>query len=204
MQKFFIFGVLYSKSMCRRVLDWYRERPTERILFTIATIMTMLFILFLTTSWALGINAQFRGLIINASASSSEGYTPEFEKNLTAFSNTIKEYGAISLSLFGITFLGGIFDLRRDITREGTFSRITTTMVFTISIVFLFCFMTLHLLYTISYPYLQSDANTILLLMNIGLSLFIIAVNLLLFLLILFLMTLILSPRTPSSSNNEG
>ena len=188
--------------MCRGVIDWFRERPLERGLISLVAILAIIFILILTVAWATGINGQFKGVILKASASGSEGYTPDFEKNLTIFANTVKEYGSIALTFFGITFIGGIFDLRRDSTREGRLSRLTTKMIFTISTVFLFCFMCLHI-YTLIYPYITAESDAILQLLNISLSLFVISVNLLLYTLILYLIMLISLPKDQTTRPSQ-
>jgi hypothetical protein len=181
--------------MCKRVVDWFRDRPIKKGIFTAIMIVVVVFILIMTIMWMKSLDSQFRGLIIKASESASEGYTPEFEKNLTAFIFTVKDYGTIALTFFGITLLGGIFDLRRARTTEDSQSRITVIMIFCISIVFLLCFMTLHLLYTYIYPYIIIDSNGILTLLGLGLNLFIIAINLLLYILIFHLFILISNPR---------
>lgn len=186
--------------MCRRVIHWFRERTLQEWIFLLISIILIIFILLLTIAWAIGINGQFYGLIIKASTSGSNGYSQAFEKNLTDFAFTIKEYGTISLTFFAITFIGGIFNLRRDNTIEGRLSRITTILIFTMSIVFLFCFMSLHLLYSLIYPYIITTSDVILQLLNIGLSLFIVSVNLLLYTLILYLIRLLFLPRNQITS----
>ena len=69
-------------------------------------------------------------LLTNAASSGTGGYTPEFEEDLKEFAFTIKDYGTVALSFFGITFLGGIFDLRRNNTEEGLLSRYATLIIF--------------------------------------------------------------------------
>jgi hypothetical protein len=185
--------------MCGKIKEWFTSRTLEDWLYFGVVIVLISFILLLTVTWATGINSQFYGLIIKASESGSEGYTPDFERNLTAFALSIKDYGNIALTFFGFTFIGGIFNLRKGVTNEDRMSRRITIMIFSISIVFLFCFMTLQLIYSLIYPYITSTSENISTLLSLGLSLFVIAVNLLLYILIFYLISLIRISGKPKS-----
>lgn len=138
----------------------------KNIVFTAFWIVLSLVIIRIGYIWALGLQGQIKGLLIDASSEYSM---------LKDLAFAIKEYGTIALSLFGITLLGGIFDLHKEQkNREGVITSNATTIIFGISIMFLISFICLFLVYSLIYPYILTEDTTLILgLLQWGLGLFI-------------------------------
>lgn len=151
-------------------------------------IMPLAFILavFLST----GITSQIKGLLFNA----SQDYNA-----IKEFAAAIQNYYTIALTFFGITFIGGIFELHKfNKTQGDQITRKIIIVIFSISIVFLSAFIVFFALYLMIYPYIltgPSNEQTILFLLNLGVLLFLVGIITLLSVLILYILRIAALPK---------
>jgi len=139
---------------------------------------------------SIGITSQIKGLLFNA----SQDYNA-----IKEFAAAIQNYYTISLSFFGITFIGGIFELHKfNKTLIGKITKKIIIIIFSISIVFLLAFIVFFALYLMIYPYIligSSNEQIILFLLNIGIFLFLVGIITLLIVLILYLLRIAALPN---------
>jgi hypothetical protein len=145
------------------------------LLFIIVELMAII----LLSIWIIGITDQIIGLLQN---------TLQDIGKLKDLADVIKDYGTVSLTLFGFTFIGGIFEIRKFGSDPiDKFTKGIMKMIFSLSIVFLFTFIIFYILYSLIYPNPFDSPIIIVSLLLIGIGLFILGILVLLAVLIKYL-----------------
>lgn len=154
---------------------------SKDIIYLLVWFGITLFITILVLIWYLGINTQLYSIITSPKSN---------EEKLGTYASTLKDYALISLTLFGVTFIGGIFELhKKEKTVVGRLERNTKLLVFLTSILFLISFISLLMFYSLIYPTLSLKIPETLLsvLLFLGVGLFTVSIITLLLILILYL-----------------
>lgn len=139
--------------------------------------------------WYLGINTQLYSIITSQKPN---------EEKLGSYASTLKDYALISLTLFGVTFIGGIFELhKKEKSVVGRLERNTKLLVFLSSILFLISFISLLMLYSLIYPIISLNLPETLLsvLLFLGVGFFTVSIITLLLILILYLIRIVTTPQ---------
>jgi len=139
---------------------------------------------------SVGMTSQIKGLLFNA----SQDYNA-----IKEFSAAIQNYYTIALTFFGITLIGGIFELHKyNNTEVDQITRKIIIVIFSISIMFLSAFIVFFALYLLIYPYILiglSNEQIIIFLLNLGIFLFLVGIVSLLIVLILYLLRIAALPK---------
>jgi uncharacterized membrane protein (DUF485 family) len=121
---------------------------------------------------------------------------------IATYATTIKDYGTIALTLFGITFIGGIFELHKSVkSKTDRIVKNSKLLIFIISIIFLISFICLFMLYALIYPYLNTNLPEYVLglLLFFGIASFILSIVILLFILIMYFLRISVFPVSESN-----
>jgi hypothetical protein len=164
----------------------------DGILFIIWGLLTI-FAIVLTYFWYTGIFGQLNNIL---------AMTDDKAKAIETYALTIKDYGMVALTFFGITFIGGIFDLHKKVkSKTGKIVKNSQLFIFSISILFLVSFICLFMLYSLIYPYLNTNLPEYILgwLLFSGIALFIMSIILLLFILIMYFLRISVLPVSEES-----
>jgi hypothetical protein len=157
------------------------DKGSWNLLYTLLIIyfvaITITYVLFI------GMVVQIKGLLDEASQDINK---------LSNLSEVIRNYASIALTLFGITFIGGIFELYKFRTQDikEYFTKRAMIMIFSLSIVFLFTFIDLSILYSFIYPR-PIHEDVIVYSMLIGIILFVLGIITLLIILIIYLKSIL-------------